>query len=219
MFCGQFISHHVPSLHLHDSVAHALQQMADHKVTHLPVISEDKYIGLVSEDDLMEVNENAVLESMVPVFGRPYVRFNDHFLMATKILIAANTDVIPVLNETDELEGVILATELARQLSVFTGADQEGSLIVLEMERKAYAFGEINRLVESNDAIITQINTSLDPATQLLIVTIRINKNEVSDVVATLQRHDYTIKFYYGEETYRNELQSNLEHLMNYLSI
>jgi len=124
-----------------------------------------------------------------------------------------------VLNETDELEGVILATELARQLSVFTGADQEGSLIVLEMERKAYAFGEINRLVESNDAIITQINTSLDPATQLLIVTIRINKNEVSDVVATLQRHDYTIKFYYGEETYRNELQSNLEHLMNYLSI
>ena len=109
--------------------------------------------------------------------------------MATKILVAANTDVIPVLSETDELEGVILATELARQLSVFTGSDQEGSLIVLEMERKAYAFGEINRLVESNDAIITQINTSLDPATQLLVVTIRINKNEVSDVVATLQRH------------------------------
>jgi len=219
MFCGQIISHHVPSLHLHDSVAHALQQMTDQKVTHLPVISEDKYIGLVSEDDLLEVNENAVLESMVQVFGRPYVRFNDHFLMAAKMMVAANTDAVPVLNETDELEGVILANELARQLSVFTGSDQEGSLIVLEMERKAYAFGEINRLVESNDALITQINTSLDPATQLLVVTLRINKNEVSDVVATLQRHDYTVKYYHGEEAYRNELQSNLEHLMNYLSI
>jgi len=90
---------------------------------------------------------------------------------------------------------------------------------VLELERKAYAFGEINRLVESNDAIITQINTAIDPASQIMVVTLRINKNEVSDVVATLQRHDYNVKYYHGEELYRNELQTNLEHLMNYLSI
>jgi len=219
MFCGQLIAHHVPSLHLHDRVSYALEQMADLKVSHLPVVSEEKYIGLVSEDDLLEGNENTLLESLVQLFGRPFVRFNDHFLMAAKVMVAMNTDIIPVLNETDELEGVITGDELARQLSLFTGSDQEGSLIVLEMERKAYAFGEINRLVESNDALITQINTSLDPATQLLVVTLRINKNEVSDVVATLQRHEYIVKYYHGEEAYRNELQSNLEHLMNYLSI
>jgi hypothetical protein len=134
-------------------------------------------------------------------------------------MVAANTDTIPVLTESDELEGSIGAPELARQLALFSGVDQEGSIIVLELERKAYAFGEINRLVESNDAIITQINTAIDPASQIMVVTLRINKNEVSDVVATLQRHDYNVKYYHGEELYRNELQTNLEHLMNYLSI
>lgn len=219
MFCGQLISHHLPSLHLHDSASYALQLMTDHKVTNLPLVADDKYIGLVSEDDLLEANDDAILETLVHVFGRPYVRINDHFLHAVRVLVTTRADIIPVLNEMDELEGTLTTPDLAKQMALFTGADQEGSLIVLEMERKAYAFGEINRLVESNDAIITQINTSIDAVSQLLIVTIRINKNEVSDVVATLQRHDYTVKYFHGEELYRNELQSNLEHLMNYLSI
>jgi CBS domain-containing protein len=57
MFCGQLISHHLPSLHLHDKVSQALQLMADHKVSHLPVVADEKYIGLVSEDDLLEADE------------------------------------------------------------------------------------------------------------------------------------------------------------------
>jgi predicted transcriptional regulator len=219
MFCGQLISHHLPSLHLHDKVSQALQLMADHKVSHLPVVTDEKYIGLVSEDDLLEADENMLLESLSQHFSNLFVRFNDHFLLAAKVMVAANTDTIPVLTESDELEGSIGAPELARQLALFSGVDQEGSIIVLELERKAYAFGEINRLVESNDAIITQINTAIDPASQIMVVTLRINKNEVSDVVATLQRHDYNVKYYHGEELYRNELQTNLEHLMNYLSI
>ena len=48
---------------------------------------------------------------------------------------------------------------------------------------------------------------------------IAVSAATVSDVVATLQRHDYNVKYYHGEELYRNELQTNLEHLMNYLSI
>jgi hypothetical protein len=87
------------------------------------------------------------------------------------------------------------------------------------MDRHTYAPGEINRLVESNDAIITQLNTLFDPATQRLTVILRINREEVSDIVATFQRYEYTVSYYLGEELFRNELQSNLEHLLNYLNI
>ena len=109
--------------------------------------------------------------------------------------------------------------ELVRQLATFTGAEEQGGLIMLEMERKDFSAGELNRMIESNDAYLTQLNTWVDPATKLLLVTIRINKIEVSDIVATLQRHEYNVKYYHGEELYRNELQNNLEHLMNYLGI
>jgi NRPS condensation-like uncharacterized protein len=87
------------------------------------------------------------------------------------------------------------------------------------MERKDYAPGLFNRLVESNDALITQMNSWADPSNSLMTVVIRINKEEISDVVASFQRHGFTIRYYLGEELFRNELQSNLDHLMNYLNM
>jgi hypothetical protein len=87
------------------------------------------------------------------------------------------------------------------------------------MERKSYSFGEISRLIETNDAYITQCNTSFESETGLLIVTIKINKVEVSDILSTFQRYEYSIRYFVGEELYENELRYNYDHLMTYLKI
>jgi hypothetical protein len=50
-------------------------------------------------------------------------------------------------------------------------------------------------------------------------VTIKLNKLEVSDIVATFQRHEYNVKYYFGEELFENELKTNYDNLMNYLKI
>jgi hypothetical protein len=94
-----------------------------------------------------------------------------------------------------------------------------GGLIVLEIEGKDYSFNELNRIVESNDAQITQLNSFTDPETGTMQVTIRINKVEISDIITTLQRYEYSIKYYFGEELYENELRSNYDNLMHYLKI
>jgi hypothetical protein len=73
--------------------------------------------------------------------------------------------------------------------------------------------------VEANDAQITQLNTSNDPETGTMQVTIRINRPEISDIVATFQRYEYNVKYFFGEELYNNELRDNYENLMNYLKI
>jgi acetoin utilization protein AcuB len=52
------------------------------------------------------------------------------------------------------------------------------------------------------------LNTSNDPETGLMQVTIRINKPEISDIVATFQRYEYNVKYSFGEELYANELRS-----------
>ena len=96
---------------------------------------------------------------------------------------------------------------------------EPGGLIVLEMESNQYSFNEISKIIESNDAQITQLNTTNDPQTGLMQVTIRINKPDVSDVVATFQRYEYNLKHYFGEELYVNELRNNYDNLMNYLKI
>ncbi len=50
-------------------------------------------------------------------------------------------------------------------------------------------------------------------------VTIRISKMEVSAIIATFQRYEYNVKYYFGEEMYENELRGNYDNLMHYLNI
>lgn len=126
---------------------------------------------------------------------------------------------VPVINETEELLGTIPASELIKAASRFVGVDEPGAIIVLEMERKNYSFGEISRLVETNDAYITQFNTTNEAETGLLLVTIKVNKLEVSDIIATFQRYEYSIRYFIGEEDYENELRYNYDHLMSYLKM
>jgi hypothetical protein len=126
---------------------------------------------------------------------------------------------VPVVNEKNEWEGVIGMTKMLDQISLLAGVSESGSMLVLEMPGQDYSPGEINRLVESNDAMIMQLNSIQDQHTGMMQVVLRINKEEVSDVVATFQRHEYNVLYYYGDESYDNSLQNNLDHLMNYLNV
>lgn len=206
-------------MHMDDSVGKALQEMNDLHVSHLPVVAEEKYLGLISEDILLDNDENTGISKLQQLFLRPFVRQADSFLLAVKVAKDMNLSVVPIVSEEYELLGVISEDDLFKQLSLFVGVEEQGGIIVLEMEKTDFSAGELNRLVESNDAYVTQLNSYLDPTTQLLSITLRINKSEISDIIATFQRHEYNIRYYFGEELYQNELQNNLVHLMNYLNI
>lgn len=219
MFCGQLISSRFTPLRSTDTVGYALLQMEENQIPCLPVVDEDHYLGMLREEDLLDEEASLPIADFSDLFSGVAVRSQDHFLVGVKLSHVYDLPLVPVANEKQEWEGVIVQADLFRQLAMLTGAEEFGSMLVLEMERKEYAPGLMNRLVESNDALITQLNTWYDTATQLLTVVIRINKEEISDVVASFQRHGFFIRYYLGEEMFRNELQSNLEHLLNYLNI
>lgn len=211
----------IPYLHLHDTVYQSLQMMSDHHVTHLPIEEEEKYIGLVSEDDLLRAEDDTLtLSELKDSWNTPAVKNNEHFLKAMKMAVDNAISVVPIVEENNEITGVVTAADLVRHASQFMSLSEPGGLIVLEMEGREYSFNEISRIVESNDAQITQLNTSVtDPETGLTQVTIKLNKTEISDIVASFQRHEYNVKYYFGEELYENELRSNYDNLMNYLKI
>ncbi len=219
MLAQQLINKNFPSLNLTDKVSLALQFMDDFDVQHLPVLFEEKYVGLIGKDDLLDVEEGAHLEELEGNLLRKSVKGTEHFFSALKLSSAASISVVPVVSETLELLGTIPSGELIRAASNFLGAEEPGAIIVLEMERKHYSFGEISRLVETNDAYITQLNTLSETETGLLIVTIKVNKLEVSAIIATFQRYEYSIRYFIGEEDYENELRYNYDHLMSYLKM
>ena len=220
MLTGNLQTQTLPYLHLSDKVYQALELMNENHVEHLPIVDGEKYIGVISEDDLSQAeNEHSTLEEFKQSISNPSVKDDEHVLKAIQVAVQNGLTVVPIIGEENELVGVVTYADLLKYSSEFMSLNEPGGLIVLEMESKDYSFNEVSRLIESNDAQIKQLNTNVDRETGLMEVTIKINKPEISDIVASFQRHEYNVKYYFGEEFFENELRTNYDNLMNYLKI
>jgi len=213
------ISASVPTLNPNDSVSQALELMSEFHVSQLPVVNDEKYVGLIFEEDLLNANEEDKLQTLENRYSRIAVHANTHFIESIQAAHDYDLTVIPVVDKEQEFIGSITAIDLLKNFAKISGASEPGGVIVLELEQRNFSFSEISKLVETNDAQITQLNTYWDNSSETFLVTLKINKFEISDIVATFQRYDYQIKYYFGEELYENELRNNYDHLMNYLSI
>ncbi len=216
----QLIDNSNPQLSLQDTAARALQLMNDFKMTHLPVVAEEKFLGLISEDDLLDepdasVTLNFFQNNLIPAA----VTAGQHFLKAVSICNLYQTNVIPVINENREFMGSIKGYTLLNALGNFCGADEYGALVVLEMDRTRFAISELNSIVESDGAVILHLNISPVPGTQVLEVTLQINKKEIATIIATFERYEYSVSYYAGDELFENDISTNYQNLMNYLDI
>ena len=218
MLTRELISHSIPHLQQQDTAFHALQLMSDYHITHLPVVEDEKFIGIVSEEQLLQGDEGSRISEFEVNDNSLAVQASEHFLKAIQVAVINKLSIVPVVEE-GHLLGVVTYDDLLRNASEFMSLSQPGALIVLELDDKNYSLAEISRIVESNDAQITQLNTYTDSETGIMQITIRVSKVEVSDIVSTFQRYEYNIKYYFGEELYENELKTNFDNLMNYLKI
>jgi acetoin utilization protein AcuB len=177
-------------------------------------------LGSISEDSLLDAaSDDEPLIRRQPFFSQASVQGVAHILYTLHVCAEFQLTLIPVVGADSEFLGSITSQDLLRHTEKLIGAGDPGAIIVLEMDRVNFAFSEIIKLVETNDAQITQLNTYFDTIHAAFYITLRINKLEISDIIATFQRYEYKIKYYFGEEQYENELRSNYNHLMNYLNI
>jgi CBS domain-containing protein len=220
MLTVDLINQNIPRLKLQDTVSKARQLINDFKLTHLPVVTENNFLGLVSEEDLLDVEDERIpIELIQDCFIAASVSDQAHFLNAVKCCNQFDSNVVPVVKDQSIFIGVITATDLLKTMGNFSGADEIGGIVVLLMERNQFALSEISRIVESNDCTILHLNSTSDLATGLLQVTLHLNKREVAAVVATFERYEYQVPYFFGTEKFENEIDDNYRHLMNYLDL
>jgi CBS domain-containing protein len=220
MLNNVLINHAIPQLQLQDSISRALQLIQEYRLTHLPVVSGNKYLGMIGEDDLFDAGqENSSIGILQDNFITMAVREEEHFLTSLNCCNLFETNIVPVINQQNELMGIITATDLLKALGSYSGSNEMGGIIVIEMDRSRFAISEISRIVESNDATILHLNTTFNAENSLLTVTLQLNKKEIATIVSSFERYEYTIVHYFGDEKFENEIHSNYRHLMSYLDI
>lgn len=216
----QLIDHLSPRLSSTGTVEKALQMTDEFKLTHLPVVDDENFLGLISQEDLMnEEDKNTTLHFLQSAFLPAVISGNSHFLKTVALCNLYHTNIVAVTGDNNEFLGTISSEALLTALGSFCGAAENGAIIVLDVERSKFSVSEINSIIESDGATILHLNVVPHILSHLLEVTLQINKKEVSTIIATFERYEYSVTFYSGEELFENEISANYNHLMNYLSI
>jgi CBS domain-containing protein len=219
MFNQSLISFPAPPLSPGDSVGLAIQQFEDLRVSHWPVTEEGIFKGLLAEETLLDADNRLTIQDLQTELLPFSVFADEYFLSAVRMVSERRLDLVAVITPDGEYQGIITEKDLLQKLATVTGAHTPGGIIVLEVPPLEFSPGEISRLVETNNAQITQLNTVLDEPSQMYHVVIRLNRQEISDIIATFQRYDYRIVYFAGEEQYENELKRNYHHLLHFLEM
>jgi predicted transcriptional regulator len=208
-----------PMLRLEDTASFVLNCMEDFDVQHLPVVKDEYFIGLVSKENVLDMDAKQTIAQLIDPLVRFGIAGSAHFLTALHLFSKHQLTLLPVLNDQQECVGVIPQKNLNDQLAQFLGLDQPGAVIVLSISPLQYSLAEMSRLVETNNAQIVQLNSFFDETNGSMVITIKLNREEASSIIATFQRYDYQVLHYFGNSPLNNDIEDHYHHLMNYLDV
>ncbi|MDA0304525.1 MAG: CBS domain-containing protein [Bacteroidetes bacterium] len=214
MYAQRLMTLELPIIRPEDSVGKVLRLMDEYKVCHLPLVNGEEFSGLVYENDLVESDEEtpmAALEAR-PVSVGPQVHLYD----VVSQLVQAEVDALPVVHEGKFL-GCIDAKTVLRFLAKHTHWAGSGAVVVLEVPEMDLSIAEIARLVEAADSKVLACMTSHDEASSNVVVTLKLQEQDVESVIATFQRYGYTIQTFYHAPGMEEEMRERYEAFMRYL--
>jgi acetoin utilization protein AcuB len=220
MIAKELVSTEVLPLKTSDTCAEALTAMEDYKVSHLPIVNNRQFLGLVSENDLLNHGNmddplgNVKLSAVTAVISA-----YEHVFDVMKLFSGLKLTLLPVVDNQNNFIGVITLQNLLHEVTNKLSVANPGGIIIVEMSENNYSMSEIAQIVESNDArILSAFVTSFRDST-LIEVTLKINKIDISAVLQTFNRYNYTIKATFSEKDDLDDLKERYDSLMNYLNI
>ncbi|MGE0561606.1 MAG: CBS domain-containing protein [Flavobacteriales bacterium] len=219
MIAAELISYEIPPLKLSDTGSKVLQWMEEFKVKDMVVVKSKKYIGIIEETDLLDRNN---IEDKIETYSldlkKPFVFKNQHIFEVIGLFVEFDVDVLPVLNENSEYLGLITSKKILQYLSEIVSVANQGSIITLEMNAIDYSMVEIAKIVESDDAKILASFITSHPDTTKIEVTLKINKTDITRILQTFERFNYTVTASFNESEYHQDLKNRYDEFMRFLN-
>lgn len=220
MHAKELMSDIVPALKTSDTGVQALQWMEIFRISHLPIVNEREFLGLISDKDIYDLNMagEPIGNHNLSLFS-PYVFHDQHIYEVIELASRLELSVIPVLDHSNNYEGLITLYDLVEHFASLSALQHPGGIIVLEVNQNDYTLTEISQIVESNDAKILSLYISSDENTTRMDVTLKINRNDLSSIIRTFERYEYNIKASYMKDDEAERLYNDrFDSFMRYLN-
>jgi len=212
------ISKNIPSLLPSDTGSFAIKLMNEYHVTHLPVVHDHHLIGLISEEDILNIHaEEAPVESLQFSLVKTFIRDHEHPLEVMRAMAQLRLTLIPVIDQHENYLGAITRESLLNYFNTDTDVLEHGGVLLIEGALKDFSLAEVVRIIESDQVkILALFSRTLEDK---LSITIKVNQSDLQPIIADLNRFGYEVKESFAEPEYFSSLKDRYESLMNYLNI
>lgn len=221
MLAKDLISDVIPALRTSDTGVKALYWMDIFRISHLPIVNNEVFLGLISDKDIYDLNtaDEAIGNHNLSLFS-PFVYENQHIYEIIEITAKLQLTVVPVLDYNKNYLGLITSQRLLNYFGELTAVKQPGGIIVLELNSNDYSLTQISQIIEGNDSKILSMYITSPPESTKLELTIKLNRIDVTSIIQTFNRYDYTVKASYMEDNEMDSVYFNrFEQFMHYLNI
>jgi len=221
MLAKELISDVVPSLKTSDTGLDALNWMEVFRVSHLPIVNNRAFLGLISDIDIYDLNKpEQPLGNHTLSYATPYVYDHQHIYDVIEMASRLKLTVVPVLDNNEEYLGLITQSDLLHRFADLIAAHVQGGIIELELMPHDYSLSEIARIVEDTDTKILSLYVSQPNGSEKLCLAIKLNRTDVRPVLNAFDRYNYSVKTtYVGDNSYDDTVKKNYEAFMRYLNM
>lgn len=221
MIAEELINQMVPPLKPSDPAGKGLDWMDEFRCNQLPVVDDERFLGFITSDALLEGNSRERSINTFTLSGEDcQVTAEAHFFEILKTSAGHKLQMVAVHNELGRYCGVITTADVMTMFAQTASVQMSGSILVLSMEMIDYSMAEIARLVEENKARILGSALLEDPGDPSRIrLVLKIDQADLTRVAATLERFDYRIVGRYQSVQHDNGDRDRYESLMRYLNI
>jgi acetoin utilization protein AcuB len=220
MLAKDLISEAIPSLKTSDLGQTALNWMEIFRISHLPIVNNQDFLGLISDTDIYDMNhpEEPIGNHALTLF-KPYVDSEQHIFEVIGLASRLKLSIVPVLDNKNHYKGVITTSDLIRHLAGLSSLDQPGGIIVLELIERDYSLSQIAQIIEGNNVKVLSMYITSPPESTKLEVTIKVNTRDLISVIKTFERYNYDVKTWVTDNDSLDSFYSErFDHLMKYLN-
>ncbi len=219
MLTTDYLSNDIKALTLSNTIADAKNIFSTLIFTHIPIVENGVFYGLVAESDLLGYDNDEKLISEIRYTLQAFFANDDlTWLDLLEIFSINEANIIPVLNKNNNYIGYYELSDILHFLSKTPFLQELGNVLVVSKNKTDYSISEIAQIVESNDAKLYGVILS-GYNNNKAVLTIKLYSNNINDVIHTFRRYDYDIIIGVNNDEYLESLKQRSEYLQKYLNI
>lgn len=218
MRTAEYLLNDLKPLDTEVSVGDTLEMMDELKLTHLPVVHEGRYVGLVCDEDFQDLNQSDSKIDRHLQMLKPYqIGVEDHLYNAVALMGEGHLSLLPVTDEQERYLGYLSPLELIQDWGHQLTFREPGSLVVLRIPVRDYHLSQLAQIVESEDGRVVGLQMTSDGLDQLRLF-LKVNLLDCSNLIKNLERFDYEVVEVYHKSLFDDSASDRYEALMRYLN-